>query len=72
MLEVMPFVGNSAWFTQLFGLPIYAAAQNLPSEIATAARQRGQARDVWEVAGELRTLKRLIPGSSDNPPLPPQ
>jgi predicted ATPase/DNA-binding SARP family transcriptional activator len=72
MLEVMPFVGNSAWFTQLFGLPIYAAAQNLPSEIATAARQRGQARDVWEVAGELSTLKRLIPGSSDNPPLPPQ
>ena len=53
MAERYPFVGNSRWFEDIAGREIAAIAKTLPPEIATAARERGQARDIWETAAEL-------------------
>jgi predicted ATPase/DNA-binding CsgD family transcriptional regulator len=54
-----PFVANSRWFEDVAGSQITALAANLPEAAVTAARQRGQARDLdatlTELLSELRT-----------------
>jgi hypothetical protein len=46
-------VANSRWFEEIAGKHIAAAAETLSLESATAARERGQARDLWATAQEL-------------------
>jgi tetratricopeptide (TPR) repeat protein len=54
-----PFVANSRWFGDVAGNQLTALAANLPKAAVTAARERGQARDleatVAELLSELRT-----------------
>jgi hypothetical protein len=47
------YVANSQWFEDVAGRHIAAAAANLPSDVVTAAQDRGRARDLWETAKEL-------------------
>ena len=53
-----PFVANSRWFEKVAARHIAAAAAELPPEVATAARERGRARDreatVVELLAELK------------------
>jgi predicted ATPase/tetratricopeptide (TPR) repeat protein len=53
-----PFVANSRWFADVAGSQITNLAANLPEAAVTAARERGQARDleatVEELLSELR------------------
>lgn len=48
-----PLVSNSRWFERVFGRHIEAVAATLPSEVATAARERGRARDLQATVKEL-------------------
>jgi tetratricopeptide (TPR) repeat protein len=46
-------VANSAWFENVIGKHISAAAATLPPEVVAAAQERGRARDLWATADEL-------------------
>jgi hypothetical protein len=48
-----PIVGNSRWFQELAGLQITAAADLLPPEVAVAAQERGQNRDLDATVAKL-------------------
>jgi DNA-binding SARP family transcriptional activator/predicted ATPase len=48
-----PFVGNSRWFQDVFGLHIETARENLPKTRAELAALGGQNRDLWGTASEL-------------------
>ena len=48
-----PYVANSRWFEEVIGRHIADAAATLPSDVVTAAQERGQARDLWATAKEL-------------------
>jgi predicted ATPase/DNA-binding SARP family transcriptional activator len=48
-----PFVANSHWFEDVFGRWLAVIAAILPPEVVAAARERGQARDLWATAEEL-------------------
>jgi predicted ATPase/DNA-binding SARP family transcriptional activator len=48
-----PFVSTSRWFEDIVGRRVAAVATTLPPEAVAAARERGQARDIWETAAEL-------------------
>ncbi len=48
-----PLFINSAWFHEVFGKSIEAHASGLPWEIATAARERGRTKDLFEAVAEL-------------------
>jgi hypothetical protein len=48
-----PLVANSSWFEKVMGRLIAAGATALPPEVAQAARERGQARDLEAVLMEL-------------------
>jgi len=54
-----PFVASSRWFKDVVGNQISTLAATLPEAVATAARERGQARDldatVIGLLSELRT-----------------
>jgi tetratricopeptide (TPR) repeat protein len=54
-----PFVANSRWFEGVAGNNVRAAATTLPEAVVTAAKERGQARDlhatVADLLAELRT-----------------
>jgi hypothetical protein len=50
-----PFVANSRWFGDVAGSQITALAANLPEAAVTAARQRGQARDLIATVVEFLT-----------------
>jgi predicted ATPase len=48
-----PFVANSRWFEDIAGQHIAAIAATLPSDIVTAAQERGRARDLKATVAEL-------------------
>ena len=48
-----PFVANSRWFEDVAGNQIRAAAATLPEADVTAAKDRGQARDLHATVAEL-------------------
>ena len=48
-----PFVAHSRWFEDVVGRHVAAAAEALPPEVVTAARERGRARDLWATAQDL-------------------
>ena len=48
-----PYVANSRWFEEVFGRWLAVIAATLPPEVVAAARERGQARDLWATAEEL-------------------
>jgi len=48
-----PFVANSRWFEDVAGRHIAAVAAALPPEVVTAAKERGQARDLDATLAEL-------------------
>jgi DNA-binding SARP family transcriptional activator/predicted ATPase len=48
-----PYVGNSRYWEDIAGKPIAAVAATLPPEVVTAARERGQARDLEATVAEL-------------------
>lgn len=48
-----PFVAKSRWFEDVIGRHIAAASATLPPEVADAARERGQARDLDASIAEL-------------------
>jgi tetratricopeptide (TPR) repeat protein len=50
-----PFVANSCWFEDVAGQHLAEVAATLPQEIAAAARERGQARDLDATVAELLT-----------------
>jgi hypothetical protein len=54
LAETNPLMAHSRWFIDLFKQPIEAAAAAFPEAEVAAARQRGQALDLWEVARELQ------------------
>jgi hypothetical protein len=66
-----PFVASSRWFEDVAGNQITALAATLPAAVATAARERGLARDLDFTVGELlaelrgqdRTRQRRISSS---------
>jgi DNA-binding SARP family transcriptional activator/predicted ATPase len=50
-----PFVAKSRWFEDAAGSRITALAANLPETVLTAARERGQARELNATVGQLLT-----------------
>lgn len=50
-----PFVGHSRWFEDVAGSQMTALAARLPVAVVTAARERGQARELDATVGELLT-----------------
>jgi hypothetical protein len=46
-------IASSRWFEEIAGKHIAAAAEALPLDAAAAARERGQARDLWATVQEL-------------------
>jgi predicted ATPase/DNA-binding SARP family transcriptional activator len=48
-----PFVANSKWFEDVVGRELEDLAATLPPELAKAARERGQALDLWETVEAL-------------------
>jgi DNA-binding SARP family transcriptional activator/predicted ATPase len=48
-----PFVGNSRWFSDVYGKQIEAASMELPSASVEQARKHGEHRDLWQTADEL-------------------
>jgi tetratricopeptide (TPR) repeat protein len=53
LAKSQPFVANSKWFEDVAGRELETLAATLPPEVAKAARERGQALDMWETAAEL-------------------
>ena len=49
-----PYIAHSAWFADIAGRQIEAAANSLPPEAAAAARQRGRAHDLEALALALQ------------------
>ena len=57
-----PYVANSRWYADVVGQRIAALAAALPPVVAAAAQARGQARDPWATAEELRAeLEKQAP-----------
>jgi predicted ATPase len=54
-----PWVAQSRWFEELAGRHVDASAASLPAEVATAARERGRARELWATVTQL--LEELGP-----------
>jgi hypothetical protein len=54
-----PFVANSRWFEDVAGVDIAAAAASLSTAVVTAARERGQARDLDGTVAELLSEPRM-------------
>ena len=48
-----PFVGNSRWFSDVFGRQIEAASSKLPRTKVEHFKARGEQQDLWETADEL-------------------
>jgi hypothetical protein len=48
-----PFVANSRWFEDVAGREIASASTALSTEAVDAAKERGQARDLWATVEEL-------------------
>jgi tetratricopeptide (TPR) repeat protein len=48
-----PYFGNSCFWEDVVAKHIAVVAAILPSEVVTAARERGRARDLWGTAEEL-------------------
>ena len=48
-----PFVAKSRWFEDVAGRHIEAAAETLPAQRVTAARKRGQTRELAPTVSEL-------------------
>jgi len=48
-----PYVANSCWFADVAGRELAAAAEALPPEAVAAARERGQARELWPTVEAL-------------------
>jgi hypothetical protein len=46
-------VANSKWFDDIAGDQIARASERLPSEVVEAAKERGRALDLWEIARAL-------------------
>jgi transcriptional regulator with XRE-family HTH domain/tetratricopeptide (TPR) repeat protein len=44
-----PYVANSKWFKDVFGVQVDSLAAQLPPETVSAARSRGRELDLWEV-----------------------
>jgi tetratricopeptide (TPR) repeat protein len=53
-----PFVANSRWFEDVAGSQMTALEARLPVAVVTAARERGQARELDATVGELLTELR--------------
>ncbi len=53
LLNRHEFVGNAAWFSDVFGQVVEKAAASLPPEAIAAAQARGEALDLWQAAKEL-------------------
>ena len=49
----LPAVANSVWYQDVVGRPIAEAAESLPPEVVTAAKERGRARDMNATLEEL-------------------
>jgi hypothetical protein len=48
-----PFVANSHWHKDIVEKRIVAVAATLPAGVVAEARERGSARDPWDMAAEL-------------------
>jgi hypothetical protein len=48
------FVSNSAWFEDVAGRLIAAAASSLPVKVVARAKASGRALDLWQTAADLR------------------
>lgn len=48
-----PFVTNSRWCGHAFGRQISTVASTFPTEVVTAAQERGKSRNMWSTANEL-------------------
>ncbi len=53
LVWTFPVAANSRWFEDVAGGEIATAAKTLPSEVVSAAQNRGRKRDIWETASEL-------------------
>jgi tetratricopeptide (TPR) repeat protein len=53
LAQTLPHVARSRWFAEVVGRPIGEATAGLPPDVVTGARQRGQARELWETAEAL-------------------
>jgi hypothetical protein len=51
-----PGLAKARWFEDIYGRPIYARADRLPTEVLAAAKERGRARDLWQTADQLLRL----------------
>jgi predicted ATPase/DNA-binding SARP family transcriptional activator len=59
-------VANSKWFADIAGDEIAKAAEELPPDVAEAAKVRGRQLDLWETAEELlMELEEMGWGSAD-------
>ena len=48
-----PCLAKARWFEDIYGHPIYAQAERLPTEALAVAKERGRARDLWQTADQL-------------------
>jgi DNA-binding NarL/FixJ family response regulator len=72
LAQCYPFVANSRWCEDVAGHELTAIAEALPVEIRTAARARGQARDLWStVAALLAELDHVENKDLPGPPTLP-
>jgi hypothetical protein len=53
LASTLPHVANGQWYSDVIGKPIAEAADTLPAAVASAAKERGLARDLWATAEEL-------------------
>jgi transcriptional regulator with XRE-family HTH domain/tetratricopeptide (TPR) repeat protein len=54
-----PYVANSKWFRDVFGVQIDLLAEQLPTEVVSAARSRGRKMELWEVVKNWLKEKHL-------------
>jgi tetratricopeptide (TPR) repeat protein len=48
-----PGLANSRWFDDVYGRPIAALSEQLPTEVVAAAQARGRSLDLWQTAAGL-------------------
>jgi hypothetical protein len=53
LITRFPVAAKSRWFEDVAGREIAVAAEALPTEVVSTAKEQGRARDLWETAEEL-------------------
>ena len=65
LVKCQPLVANSRWFADVYGQPLAAATESLPSTLVRTAQTQGKMSDLWQTATTLlEELHRLSESQS--------